>query len=90
VSISYESVLDAGELLVSAGLSVVADSTGITISAPAISTGSLTIDGETVATSKAVTFRIAGGSAGDLITITVDVDTDNSQHFDHDFVQEVI
>lgn len=75
-AVSMSGCLDSGETL--SGTPTVA-ATGITITSPAVSGSALTIDGVSVPAGEAVTFKVAGGTAGTDYTITITVSTSASQ-----------
>lgn len=74
IAINYEPKLDSGETL-SGTPTVTASSSALTISSVAISTGSLTISGRTVAASQAITCLAAAGTAGVTYTLTAKANT---------------
>lgn len=81
VAIDYSDKLDSGELLTGApSVSV----TGMTASNQSVNSTELTIQGDAVAAGKAVTFTLAGGTAGTsyLVTVTVSTDATNAQTFE--------
>ncbi len=87
VAVSYADKLESGELLT--GTPTITDSTGdLTLTNKVVSTGSLTINGVSVAAGAAVTFTVSGGSAGTTYDIRIQSTTDatNAQTFD-DYVQ---
>ena len=82
VRIDYTDYLRSGETLSSVtSVTITGGSTNVTPSAAAVSTGSLTILGQTVDTAKAVTFTVTVGStaAAGLYTATVTAATSNSR-----------
>ena len=77
-AVSFADLLDSGESL--SGTPVVAEvsTSDLTISNAAVSSTSLTIQGESVAAGLAVTFRVTGGTAGQTYTIKITANTDAS------------
>jgi len=72
---NFTDKLDSGEELT--GTPTVSISpAGVTASSVAVSSGSLTILGETVASGKAVTCSVSGGSSGTRYTLTIQAGTD--------------
>lgn len=91
VAVSYADKLEAGELLT--GTPTITDSTGdLTLSNKVVSTGSLTINGVSVAAGAAVTFTVAGGTASTTYDIRIQCGTDatNAQTFDDHVQIEVL
>lgn len=84
VAVSFVDALDTGELLT--GTPTVT-ATGLTITNKAVSTGSLTINGDPAAAGQAVQFSVSGGTAGTEYTITITVNTDSTPA--QTFVEEV-
>lgn len=75
-AISFVGKLDSDELL--SGTPTVTATTGITIASASRNSTTMTIDGESVLASQAVTFRVSGGTAGSSYTITATCATDAS------------
>lgn len=77
-AVSFAGKLDSGELL--SGTPTIAEvtTTDLTIENKVVSTTSLTINGESVAASHAVQFKVAGGTAGARYTIKITVVTNAS------------
>lgn len=78
IAVSFAGRLDTGEVLTGTPLVVEVTSTDLTISNKAVSTASLTIDGDTVPTAEAVQFKVTGGTAGTSYKIKITADTDSS------------
>lgn len=76
VAIDYTDWLDSGELLTGTPTAVEVTTEDLTLANKAVSTSSLTINGVTVATGKAVQFSVQGQQAGTLYTVRVTVSTD--------------
>ena len=74
---NFTDKLDAGETLTGTPTVSVSPS-GVTVASEAVSTGTLTILGESVATAKAVTCSVSGGSAGTRYTLTIQCGTNAS------------
>lgn len=79
VAVSFLGCLDAGELLQGTPTVTEVDTTALTLSAKAVSSEALTIDGVAVAAAQAVTFKVAGGTAGQTYRIKVSVGTTEGQ-----------
>ena len=77
VAVSFDNVLESGEALTGTP-TVTISPTGPTIDNKAVSSESLTINGETVTTGRAVQFRISGVTAGTKYTITISCETDST------------
>lgn len=75
-AVSFVDELDSGELLT--GTPTVAEQTtsDLMISNAVVSSTALTIQGESVASGLAVTFRVTGGVAGTTYTIKITATTD--------------
>lgn len=75
-AVSFSGCLDSGETLT--GTPTIT-ATGLTLASKQVSGGALTIDGVSVPAGEAVTFTIAGGTAGTKYTITIVVSTTAGQ-----------
>lgn len=75
-AINFSGKLDSTESL--SGTPTVTATTGVTIASATRNSTTITIDGESVAANKAVTFRVSGGTAGNSYTITTTCGTDAS------------
>ncbi len=81
-SADFSGVLDSGELLTGTPLVVEVTTTDLTISNKVVSTGSLVINGQTVATGMAVQFKVVGqlvATASYTIKITATTDATPAQ-----------
>ncbi len=79
VAVSFAGKLDSGEALTGTpNISEVdaASPQDLTFANIAVSTGALTINGETVAAGEAITFKVSGGTANKLYKIQIDCGTD--------------
>lgn len=74
--VSFANKLDSGELLSGTPTVVEVTTSALTLTNKAVNTSALTLDGQDVAIGEAVTFTVAGGSAGVRYHIRVNVDTD--------------
>lgn len=75
VAVDFRSVLDTDESLT--GTPTITTTAGLTLASKAVSTATLTINGESVPSGKAITFSATGVSAADY-TIEIQCDTDAS------------
>jgi len=93
VAIDYTDKLDSGELLTGTPTIVEVTTSDLTLSNKVVSTGALTILGNTVATGAAVQFKVVATS-GLLgcyrIRVTVATDATVAQTFVDDFILDVI
>ena len=90
VSVDYTDKLDSSETL-TGSVTVAAQTTSdLTLTSPGVNSGSVTINGRTVAASASVSFTVAGGSAGKVYTVQVTVSTSNSQTFVDDLKLQVV
>ena len=82
--VSFVDLLDDGESLTGTPTVVEVTTSDLTISNAAVSAAALTINGESVATGKAVQFKVTGGTAGTtyLLRITVSTDATPAQTFE--------
>lgn len=76
-AVSFDELLEGAEALTGTP-TVTGSPSGLTIDNARVSTGELTIDGQTVATGRAVQFRVSGGTSGDTHTIKVVCGTTSS------------
>ena len=76
--INYTDVLDSGELLTGTPTLTEITTSDLTFANVAISTGDLTILGNTVITAQAVQFKVTGMLAGVLYTVEVSSGTDST------------
>ena len=76
VSIDYQDLLDAGELLTGTPTVVEPTTTGLTLGNKAVNTTELRILGRNVAVGEAVQFTVSGQTANTLYRIRVTVSTD--------------
>lgn len=74
VAVSFDDDLASGETISSIAVVEVTTS-DLTLASKVVSTGTLTILGESVATGRAVQFSVAGGTAGVLYSIKVTATT---------------
>lgn len=72
---NFTDKLDSGESLTGTPTVSISPS-GVTAASIAVSTGSLTVLGETVAAGNAVTCSVSAGTAGTRYTLTIQCDTD--------------
>lgn len=77
-SVSFADLLEGDELL-NGTPTVVADPTGPTITDKLRNASAITIDGESVAVDKAVTFKVAGGTADVTYELLITVTTNEDQ-----------
>lgn len=77
-AVAFDKYLDSGELLTGTPTVVEVDTSDLTLGNKAVSTGSLTILGRTVATGKAVQFSASGATAGTTYRVRVTATTDAS------------
>lgn len=90
VSVNFTDLLDFGETL-SGTPTVTASSSLLTTSNVAINTsGTMVILGTTVATSKAVQFRVAAGTTGKTYNCLITVATNESQTFKRNVLIDVV
>ena len=75
-SVSFEGKLDSGELLTGTPTVLEVGTSDLTLANKAVSTGSLTINGATVATGQAVQFTATGFTGGRTYTIRLSAGTD--------------
>lgn len=78
VTLSFDNTLESGET-VSAVSSVTSSPVGMTIAGEAVTTGSVEVNGKTVATGRAITFTVSGGSDGEEFRAVATVTTSGSQ-----------
>lgn len=77
VAVSFAEVLDSGELLTGTP-TILEVTTTLTLGNKAVSTGSLTINGNTVIAGEALQFNVAGGSANVDYNIQMACATDST------------
>jgi|GEM_PF-2122792 len=75
-SVSFVDMLDGSELLTGTPTVTELTTTDLTLTNAAINTVALTIDGDPVGLSQAVTFRISGGVANTFYSIQIVATTD--------------
>jgi len=92
VAISYADKVESGELLTGTPTITEVSSSDLTLSNKIVSTGALTINGVSVAAGAAITFTVAGGTAGTTYDIRIQCGTDatNAQTFDDHVQLEVL
>ena len=89
ISIDYTDKLDVGESLTGTPTIAEVTTTDLTISGAQLNSGSLTINNETVAASKAVQCQVAGGTSGSTYSIKITVSTDASSPGAQTFVDTI-
>lgn len=76
-AVSFSGCLESGETLT--GTPTVTGSADLTLGSKAVSVAAMEINGVSVPAGEAVTFSVAGGTAGQKYTITVVVSTSTGQ-----------
>jgi len=89
ISVDYTDKLDSGEALTGTPTIAEVTTTDLTISGAQLNSGSLTINNETVAASKAVQCQVAGGTSGSTYSIKITVSTDASSPGAQTFVDTI-
>ena len=89
ISINYTDKLDTGEALTGTPTVTEVSTSDLTISGAQLNSGELTINGETVAASKAVQCQVAGGSSGSTYSLSVTVSTDATSPGAQTFVDTI-
>ena len=89
VSVEYTDKLDSSETLTGSVTVAEQDTSDLTLSSAGINSGSVEINGRTVAASESIYFTVAGGSAGKVYTVQITVATDASQTFVDDVKLQV-
>jgi hypothetical protein len=89
ISINYTDKLDTGEALTGTPTVAEVSTSDLTISGAQLNSGELTINGETVAASKAVQCQVAGGTSGSTYSLSVTVSTDATSPGAQTFVDTI-
>lgn len=89
VRISFADLLVDSDTLTGTPTVVEQTTSDLTLTSKEVNSTAVTILGETVAASKAVTFLCAGGTAGTTYTIRVTVSTAGSSIFERDIILNV-
>jgi len=89
ISVDYTDKLDSGESLTGTPTIAEVTTTDLTISGAQLNSGSLTINNETVAASKAVQCQVAGGTSGSTYSIKITVSTDATSPGAQTFVDTI-
>jgi len=89
ISCDYTAKLDEGESLTGTPTIAEVTTTDLTITGAQLNSGSLTINNETVAASKAVQCQVAGGTSGSTYSIKITVSTDASSPGAQTFVDTI-
>lgn len=87
-AVSFSGCLDSGETLTGTP-AIDGSPSGLTITSKAVSGSELNIDGVDIPAGEAVTFLVAGGTAGQKYTITIAVGTSASQSLERFVILQV-
>ena len=89
ISVDYTDKLDTGESLTGTPTVSELTTSDLTISGAQINSGSLTINGVSVAANKAAQCQIAGGTSGSTYSIQIQVGTDASSPGAQTFIDTI-